>query len=596
MTLFLNAMIIAVAVFVMYQYSLSFHMNGRMMDVYNRLQVEEGSFKLPHDMEVSQAELREHCETASNWRGQNGAFRKIHVATYGKEQEVSLFLSRLYSLLMHDWPKDVFKDFPLQNLELNDEIKVLCRHLIPGFAQAERKRLLTETDVRDVLTTYAVHRSLIDYRRAHPSSSEVEEQQQEINIEEVVASMQPVSWVCEGEDLALVSGVGGISPRDRDQDEVSSSSPSSDGHSEGASPSPTYAGGLSPSWHQRHVSGGSIEIGDVEEGSATLRGFFDIRHPQLAADILFCEFDNPSRRRKLLTKHLRMFGFEEIVDSGVPAGVSRWHHKENNFTPTDPYLSIRLGTVPGVQCENMLQESVRPGSHCQAHHVVIFSQNLFEHDHQLFRHFVRGPDGSVCEVLTEPDLTSPENYHYGLNCWNPRRIDFWLQKVAPFMVDFVRQEAERLEGIIERSSAALHSAVSRASVGVVCLKHGRRGFSHLRFVRFDRDSNSIGWMAPGKPKTLKSIPLSSITGVTRGRKTELLRRRGKSSRDRFYFSLIATHRTLDLEMDSVRSASEWASIFQQLLRLKSSPPPGPANGEPSPPELSAVEPLSEVST
>ena len=51
------------------------------------------------------------------------------------------------------------------------------------------------------------------------------------------------------------------------------------------------------------------------------------------------------------------------------------------------------------------------------------------------------------------------------------------------MVDFVRQEAERLEGIIERSSAALHSAVSRASVGVVCLKHGRRGFSHLRFVR-----------------------------------------------------------------------------------------------------------------
>lgn len=57
-------------------------------------------------------------------------------------------------------------------------------------------------------------------------------------------------------------------------------------------------------------------------------------------------------------------------------------------------------------------------------------------------------------------------------------------------------------------------------------------------LQFDRDSNSIGWMAPGKPKTLKSIPLSSITGVTRGRKTELLRRRGKSSRDRFYFSLI----------------------------------------------------------
>ena len=53
---------------------------------------------------------------------------------------------------------------------------------------------------------------------------------------------------------------------------------------------------------------------------------------------------------------------------------------------------------------------------------------------QLFRHFVRGPDGSVCEVLTEPDLTSPENYHYGLNCWNPRRIDFWLQKVLYSLV------------------------------------------------------------------------------------------------------------------------------------------------------------------
>ena len=134
---------------------------------------------------------------------------------------------------------------------------------------------------------------------------------------------------------------------------------------------------------------------------ATLRGFFDIRHPQLAADILFCEFDNPSRRRKLLTKHLRMFGFEEIVDSGVPAGVSRWHHKENNFTPTDPYLSIRLGTVPGVQCENMLQESVRPGSHCQAHHVVIFSQNLFEHDHQ-----VRVPNSAVLFPLLDSSVVS----------------------------------------------------------------------------------------------------------------------------------------------------------------------------------------------
>lgn len=56
----------------------------------------------------------------------------------------------------------------------------------------------------------------------------------------------------------------------------------------------------------------------------------------------------------------------------------------------------------------------------------------------MYRHFVRGPDGTICEVFTEADGTSPENHHRSICSWNPQHIDYWLHDVAPFQLDAFR--------------------------------------------------------------------------------------------------------------------------------------------------------------
>lgn len=65
-----------------YGYFIWVHMNGRMLDVYMRVHSPEESFFVPHDFEVTQAELAHVCILAKRWTGKAGEQMAVEVNEY----------------------------------------------------------------------------------------------------------------------------------------------------------------------------------------------------------------------------------------------------------------------------------------------------------------------------------------------------------------------------------------------------------------------------------------------------------------------------------------------------------------------------------
>lgn len=81
-TLVIYAIVIIASGFCSYGYFLFIHMNGRMLDVYRRLHSIRDSFFVPHDFEVSDAELQTICNGAKRYRGNSGEQRVTTVTEY----------------------------------------------------------------------------------------------------------------------------------------------------------------------------------------------------------------------------------------------------------------------------------------------------------------------------------------------------------------------------------------------------------------------------------------------------------------------------------------------------------------------------------
>lgn len=67
---------------VLYVFLLHVHLDGRMIDVYRRVHAPEDRFFVPHDFEVSAAELKWVVDRAKRWRGARGTTRKVAVCDY----------------------------------------------------------------------------------------------------------------------------------------------------------------------------------------------------------------------------------------------------------------------------------------------------------------------------------------------------------------------------------------------------------------------------------------------------------------------------------------------------------------------------------
>ena len=75
----LSQMLASVALYV---FLLHVHLDGRMIDVYRRVHAPEDRFFVPHDFEVSAAELKWVVDRARRWRGARGSTRKVAVCDY----------------------------------------------------------------------------------------------------------------------------------------------------------------------------------------------------------------------------------------------------------------------------------------------------------------------------------------------------------------------------------------------------------------------------------------------------------------------------------------------------------------------------------
>eukprot|EP00968_Pinguiococcus_pyrenoidosus_P028764 scaffold8090_cov267-Pinguiococcus_pyrenoidosus.AAC.5 len=81
-TIMLYTFTSALAAFVLYNYLLYIHFNGRMLDVHRRLHQHAGEIFVPHDFELSLKELEHICRKAKKWQGAHGEQKRVVVTDY----------------------------------------------------------------------------------------------------------------------------------------------------------------------------------------------------------------------------------------------------------------------------------------------------------------------------------------------------------------------------------------------------------------------------------------------------------------------------------------------------------------------------------
>lgn len=74
--------LLTVSLVFFFNYLVSLHFNGRVIDLFRRLSATEEAFFLPGDLEISSSELRWITSKANRWRGPDGSKRKITVSEF----------------------------------------------------------------------------------------------------------------------------------------------------------------------------------------------------------------------------------------------------------------------------------------------------------------------------------------------------------------------------------------------------------------------------------------------------------------------------------------------------------------------------------
>jgi hypothetical protein len=104
------------SVIVMYKFWSSFHLNGRVNDLYNRLMFPESGFFLPHDYEISRHDFDILINDTHKWRSDAGEVMKVYTTPWS-HPTTCLFRNRLWHLLnSHGAPNWV--EHYLQNIKI----------------------------------------------------------------------------------------------------------------------------------------------------------------------------------------------------------------------------------------------------------------------------------------------------------------------------------------------------------------------------------------------------------------------------------------------------------------------------------------------
>jgi hypothetical protein len=144
-------------------------------------------------------------------------------------------------------------------------------------------------------------------------------------------------------------------------------------------------------------------------------------------------------------------------------------------------------------------------------------------------------------------------------------------------------------------SQATKDNIQKLIAGFVCIKYGRRGNPHPRFVYYNQSEEAICWRVstclfilvpcfsfflisnfalgsaqnPNKKEKDRKIPIKDLCAVVEGCQTSVFQRYRKKipQIQSQCFSLISNKRTLDLQFPSAEKKAMWAQLFQGMFGL-----------------------------
>ncbi|KAJ9455840.1 hypothetical protein DIPPA_11686 [Diplonema papillatum] len=132
LTLVLYTQLSMFAAVIFYKYTTAWHLNGRINDIYKRINCPESSFYIPYDMELSGKEFEQIVSNAEQWRSETGDVKKI-VCEEAEDVEVCLVRERLWVLLdlsqRHpDWDSERWLQEYLNSIILERPPRSRLRH------------------------------------------------------------------------------------------------------------------------------------------------------------------------------------------------------------------------------------------------------------------------------------------------------------------------------------------------------------------------------------------------------------------------------------------------------------------------------------
>ena len=200
-----------------------------------------------------------------------------------------------------------------------------------------------------------------------------------------------------------------------------------------------------------------------------------------------------------------------------------------------------------------------------------------------------GVNSEYYELLgVNPESTEPElkkAYRRKLIEWHPDKVRSDKRDQAVKMTDLIQSAFKVLNDPWEREiydwfgfeQYLLHVKViacfkNYLVAGIELIKHPRKGRPRKRVVWLDREFTEILTyrkrimedQRTGKEK-IKGIPIQTISDVTTGLSTEVLRRTGKSNRAGRYFSIVCKDRTMDFECPTEETCMFIATRMKLLI-------------------------------
>eukprot|EP00164_Ancoracysta_twista_P002688 GFYU01003581.1.p1 GENE.GFYU01003581.1~~GFYU01003581.1.p1 ORF type:complete len:285 (+),score=102.55 GFYU01003581.1:2-856(+) len=146
-----------------------------------------------------------------------------------------------------------------------------------------------------------------------------------------------------------------------------------------------------------------------------------------------------------------------------------------------------------------------------------------------------------------------------------RAGDVRLSEAVPPMMLSPRSQ----ENPEKTHSAQLRDVASAVRVllveGEVLVKHNKHGLPRKRLVKYIPTLRGLAWCDPKAPEEeLDHIPISYITEVRKGCTTPALKRKMTAPHPDRCFSVIAEHRSLDLETPTMEACDMWIECIEYL--------------------------------